>query len=227
MNDADDGGTWLTKAEIAQFRHIGITSVEKLIRRQGWRRQPGNDGRVRILVPSDWLHPRYGDPRDGEAEETANPRDLDADPRDLEADPSPMTAFATALTAIETAYAGQIEAMRGELRLSEEGRRAAETRAERTDQDRREAVQRADKLREALERASGEAGRAVQRLEELERADIPPGGHRRPGNASWQLYGGDDHQHHHSWKCLNPGGITASHSWLVRHPIGPPIVWRC
>lgn len=49
------GGRWMTKAELARVRPIALGSADRLIRRQGWRRQPGNDGRVRVLVPDDWL----------------------------------------------------------------------------------------------------------------------------------------------------------------------------
>lgn len=54
MSETD--GTWLTKAEIARVRGITIASAYRLIRRQGWRRQPGNDGKIRVLVPSDWAN---------------------------------------------------------------------------------------------------------------------------------------------------------------------------
>jgi hypothetical protein len=53
MSDGGDG-TWMTKREIAAVRRISIASADRLIRRHGWRKQPGNDGRVRTYVPSDW-----------------------------------------------------------------------------------------------------------------------------------------------------------------------------
>ena len=58
MTDApygpDDGGAWMTKAELARARGITLGSADRLIRKQRWRRQPGNDGRVRVLVPEGW-----------------------------------------------------------------------------------------------------------------------------------------------------------------------------
>jgi hypothetical protein len=54
-SDDAAGGAWMTKTELARARRISIASVDRLIRRKGWRRQPGNDGRVRVLVPSDAL----------------------------------------------------------------------------------------------------------------------------------------------------------------------------
>jgi hypothetical protein len=52
----------MTKAELAAARGISIESVERLMRRHRWRRQPGNDNRVRVLVPSDWMTPSDTDP---------------------------------------------------------------------------------------------------------------------------------------------------------------------
>ena len=54
MSETD--GVWLTKADIARVRGITIASAYRLIRRQGWRRQPGNDGKIRVLVPPDWAN---------------------------------------------------------------------------------------------------------------------------------------------------------------------------
>lgn len=50
-------GRWLTHSEISQVYGIGRESVVKLVRREKWRKQPGNDGAVRVLVPSEWLRP--------------------------------------------------------------------------------------------------------------------------------------------------------------------------
>jgi hypothetical protein len=55
-SDDAAGVAWMTKAEQqAGVRRICIASAYRLIRRKGWRRQPGNDGRVRVLVPSEAL----------------------------------------------------------------------------------------------------------------------------------------------------------------------------
>ena len=48
-----DGARRMTYAEIAQSRRISVSSAERLVRRKHWRRQVGNDGIVRILVPLD------------------------------------------------------------------------------------------------------------------------------------------------------------------------------
>src|SRR4051812_4128029 len=57
-------GIWMTKAELAAARIISTASADRLIRRHGWRKQPGNDGRVRVLVPRTWVENYSADPLD-------------------------------------------------------------------------------------------------------------------------------------------------------------------
>jgi len=45
---------WMTKAEFAAARRISIGSANRLIRQRRWQRQPGDDGRIRVLVPRLW-----------------------------------------------------------------------------------------------------------------------------------------------------------------------------
>ena len=52
---AGDDSRWMTFAELAKARGISRLSAERLVRRHKWRRQPGNDGRTRVLVPSGSL----------------------------------------------------------------------------------------------------------------------------------------------------------------------------
>ncbi len=49
--DVEAASRWMTKAELATARGISVESADRLIRRQGWRKVPGNDGRARVLVP--------------------------------------------------------------------------------------------------------------------------------------------------------------------------------
>jgi hypothetical protein len=52
----------VTHSELAQIRGIGRESAVKLVQRERWRRQPGNDRSVRVLVPAGWLKPaKIGD----------------------------------------------------------------------------------------------------------------------------------------------------------------------
>lgn len=41
----------MTYSELASVRGITQRSAEQLVRRNGWRRLPGNDGRTRVEVP--------------------------------------------------------------------------------------------------------------------------------------------------------------------------------
>ena len=54
----------MTKAQLAAIRRISVASADRLIRRQGWRKHPGNDGRARVLVPRTWAEPRHSGPTD-------------------------------------------------------------------------------------------------------------------------------------------------------------------
>jgi hypothetical protein len=106
-------GRWLSYAELGQIRGIGRESAKKLSLREGWRRVPGNDGAVRVLVPDDWLKP---------AREASRPQ---------EREPSRDTvAFETALAAVEAAHAGEVTALKAQLDTAEQGRLAAQALAD-------------------------------------------------------------------------------------------------
>ena len=186
-----DDGRWLTKAELAQARRIDIASATRLIRRQGWRRQPGNDGRVRVLVPADWMHPRHDDPRDDPSgnprdDDAADPMDQLADPRDEAADPRDNKGLLVgALAALEDAVAVLRESWRGrrregtanvsgptpcgiefnvltaELAVAEQAAEQAHAEAQRADR----AEAHAAELHGAVERANAEATLAAQALD--------------------------------------------------------------
>jgi hypothetical protein len=47
-----EGGRWLSYSELAEIRGIGRESAVKLVQRERWRRMPGNDRTVRVLVPT-------------------------------------------------------------------------------------------------------------------------------------------------------------------------------
>ena len=48
-----DGTRRMTYAELAAVRGISKHAAETLVRRRKWLKQIGNDGVVRVLVPSD------------------------------------------------------------------------------------------------------------------------------------------------------------------------------
>jgi hypothetical protein len=55
----DNAGTerWLTYDELAALRGIKRIGAVRLVQRHKWRRQAGNDGLARVLVPPDALEP--------------------------------------------------------------------------------------------------------------------------------------------------------------------------
>jgi hypothetical protein len=54
INDAGDNhgdGQWMTYGQLAEIRQIGRRAAVRLAQRHRLRRQPGNDGATRVLVP--------------------------------------------------------------------------------------------------------------------------------------------------------------------------------
>ncbi len=57
VDDVTDTGRWLTYDELATLRGIKRIGAVRLVQRHKWRRQAGNDGLARVLVPHDALEP--------------------------------------------------------------------------------------------------------------------------------------------------------------------------
>ena len=137
----DEGGRWLNYAELAELRGITRKAAIRLTQRHQWRRQPGNDGATRVLVPPDAL---------GDIARRQSPRD-DGTPDDFQA---------KALGILESAL---IEAnKRAEAALALADR--ADARADR-------AEARAEAAEHAAKQAQGEALEAAQAAEAVRRAD--------------------------------------------------------
>jgi hypothetical protein len=113
-------GIWMTKAQLAAVRRISVASADRLIRRQGWRKHPGNDGRARVLVPRTWAEPsRNGatdaPPRDPTDKTPAHPTDAASNPTDI----------SSAISALERAIvASEKRADQAENRANQAGIRA-------------------------------------------------------------------------------------------------------
>ena len=108
-------GIWMTPV-----RRISVASADRLIRRQGWRKYPGNDGRARVFVPRTWAEPS----RNGATDAPAR------DPTDVASDP---TDISSAISALERAIiASEKRADHAENRANLAGIRAeqAESRAD-------------------------------------------------------------------------------------------------
>jgi hypothetical protein len=150
-------GVWLTKAQLAAVRRISVASADRLIRRQGWRKQPGNDGRARVFVPRTWVEPRAAGPADAPV----------VDPADrMHEHPVEGTGSATdisrAISTLEAALA------------SIERRAEAEAAALRQRAD--QAEKRANQAESQAEQADNRANRAEQAISiERNRADALQG----------------------------------------------------
>jgi colicin import membrane protein len=142
----------MTKAQLAAVRRISVASADRLIRRQSWRKHPGNDGRARVLVPRTWAEPsRNGatdaPPRDPTDKMPDHPTDAASDPTDIS---SAISALKRAIIASEK------RADHAENRANLAGIRAEQ------------AESRADGLRERVEGlltqlATAEAGASASR----------------------------------------------------------------
>jgi len=55
---------WLTYREIGEIRGISAASATRLVIRRKWRRQAGNDGTVRVAVPTEEAQRQGDKPRD-------------------------------------------------------------------------------------------------------------------------------------------------------------------
>jgi hypothetical protein len=55
-DDAGTTGRWMTYDELAEMRGIKRIGAVRLVQRYKWRRQAGNDGRARVLVPHEPWH---------------------------------------------------------------------------------------------------------------------------------------------------------------------------
>ena len=76
-------------------RRISVASADRLIRRQGWRKYPGNDGRARVFVPRTWAEPSRNGATDAPARD---PTDVASDPTDIS---SAISALERAIIASE------------------------------------------------------------------------------------------------------------------------------
>ena len=178
----DDDGTWMTKRELASIRRISVASADRLARRMKWRKQPGNDGRARVLVPTDWATC----PKDGATDwalvksESGPPAPTDK-PKDSPTDLSRITSsFDAALTVLREQVEAEREranwaelardAARTELMAEQEARGKAEGTAEAAGERADQAEERADRAEQELAGAQEALAGAEARLREAEAA---------------------------------------------------------
>jgi hypothetical protein len=110
-DDMSGDGRWMTYDELAKLRGIARASAERLVQRNHWRRQRGNDRTVRILVPMDSVSDDMSD-------------DVSADTTGL---------LAGAIAALEDAVRGlrgQLTAANARAERAEQGRDGERQRAD-------------------------------------------------------------------------------------------------
>ena len=153
--EADEAGRWMTYGQLAAARRISRASAERLARRMKWRRQGGNDGFARVLVPLAFIEPAGDKARDKPQEAQGEaPRDSDA-----------SVAFQAALIAVREAHAGEVAALQTRANIAESF--AAELRSRLDEQ-----AAAAAELRRALEAAKADVEQVEQGRETAEaRAD--------------------------------------------------------
>lgn len=156
MPDGAGDGRWLTYDEIAAVRGTQRVGAIRWVQRHKWRRQPGNDGLVRVLVPPNALTP------------TTPPRRSTPT-----VTPDSAAAFTSAVAAIKEAHAGEVAALREHLTAraeqAEQGREAADARADRAEATLSAERARADELRQRIDALT--AGQALM-AEEGKQAEI-------------------------------------------------------
>jgi hypothetical protein len=170
MDGSDDRGDirWLTYAELGQVRGISTASATRLAFRRKWRRQPGNDGIVRVAVPAGEDQPRSDKPHD----------DMGDDRADIMRLVSALEAAIATAREREQTDAATITGLREQLAEAIERAKTTEARAERADAALTGERAKADALRERLEAREGDldmartqAATAHEALKALRQAD--------------------------------------------------------
>jgi hypothetical protein len=151
-------GRWMTYDEIAATRGIKRSGAVRLVQRQRWRRQAGNDGYARVLVPHDEQHPVRG------TRPHVNLREGGDDGRG-DGGGDIAATFEAALTVIREAHAGEIATLRDMVGGLRDTVARAETRAVHAEQRaiEAEAVSAAKDVRVTQAEAEADRARGVAR----------------------------------------------------------------
>ena len=162
---------WLTYREIGARLGLNVEAVRTRVRRAGWRTQPGNDGRARVLVPDRAFVEPVGQSSDRVNDGVNKTGDL-----------SGLVALLTAAEARISRLEKQVEAERN--RVNEARSEVDLLRGEVTD-----LTARADRAEQASTLADTARQEAVQATAALRRADRRPEGQGSAGAAQGSMEG--------------------------------------
>ena len=151
---------WLTYREISARLGLNVEAVRTRVRRAGWRTQPGNDGRTRVLVPDRAVLEPVRHDDDGVNEGVNNGREL------------------TGLVALLTAAEARIGRLEERLEAERDRLNEAQTKIDRLRDEVVEQTARAVRAEQASTAAEARADAAetghqvaVQAVEEQQRAE--------------------------------------------------------
>jgi len=141
----------MTLKELAASRRISVPSAARLMRRRKWRRQPGNDGHIRVWVPTGEQEPKADDRADIRPDVSADSSsDVIADIR------------ADALADVHASIMEFVRPLQDAIAVLEVQLTEANTRAARAEQAVTNERVRADVLRDRLETLQSELAAAQE-----------------------------------------------------------------
>ena len=167
----------MTYDELAEMRGIKRIGAVRLVQRYKWRRQAGNDGRARVLVPHDAMEKVRGSDAGDDAGTSAAPTDAGNG-----AGTGAATMMARGLAALEDA----VQVLREQLAAERQGKERAEA-AVAGERSRSDVLR--SRLNEMIE-ARAEADRAI--AEERLRADAAHAAAQAAQQAAEQLRQADE-----------------------------------
>jgi hypothetical protein len=188
MDGVSEEGRWLSYAELAELRGISKSSATRMSFRHKWRRQSGNDGTVRVFVP------------------TAGFRD--------KSNGTDMEAMAAAIEAVTVTFRDQVEAERtranaAEARADQERARAdvAEQRRQQVQAELQAAQAEARQVRAEADQSRQHAREAEDALSAMRKAEEERRGQGRwaAGGVAWGL---------RECPIRVPARVRAKHCWL-------------
>ncbi len=160
--DAGDG-VWLTYEELGKARGISTRAAVRMTQRQRLRRQPGNDGKVRVLVPRDMLAASHRASQ-VTAQGTSR-RDRAGDAQD------DVRAAIEALRGENAALKGQVATLEKAIGSERARADALKEWAATANRAANEQSSKIAELRAGLDQANAEAQEARQEAEALRQAD--------------------------------------------------------